>query len=278
MLSPLQLVRRTPLSNCGACGLPTCLAFAAAVLKVGKSLTDCPFINLQGLDMTEVRQSADNLQAEQKDLQFIAFLKSELEAVDFKRLAPALGAAYLDEPPALTFAYLGRKTIISKNEITINGQPPRDHRDQILLYNYLRSGGGRAPDGEWLGLESLPNTISKIKTLSTYGEEPLARCLSAAGASDFQRAVRDMGGQMVPESGADLAARIPVLPMVPEYILFWAEEADDNFPARVKILFDHHILDFLDLESIVFSAERLTDRLLEYIEDTPDNSGGGRQP
>jgi hypothetical protein len=278
MLSPLQLVRRTPLSNCGACGLPTCLAFAAAVLKVGKSLTDCPFINLTGLDMTEVRQSADNLQLEQKDIEFIAFLKSELQPVDFSRLAPALGAVYQDQPPALAFAYLGRETVINKDEITINGQPPHDHRDQILLYNYLRSGGGRAPDGEWLGLESLPNTISKVKTLSTYGEEPLARCLSAAKAGNFQRAIRDMGGQMVTESGADLAARIAVLPMVPEYILFWAAEPEENFPARVKILFDHHVLDFLDLESLVFSAERLTDYLLAHLTNEPDKGGEDRQP
>jgi len=187
MLSPLQLVRHTPLSNCGTCGLPTCLAFAAAVLKVGKKLTDCPFINIKGLDMTEVRQSTDNLQLEKKDLQFIAFLKSELQPVDFSRLAPTLGAVYQNPPPALTLTYLGRKTVISKDEITINGQPPGDHRDQILLYNYLRSGGGRTPDGEWLGLESLPNTISKVKTLSTYGEEPLARCLSTEGPGIFSR-------------------------------------------------------------------------------------------
>lgn len=277
MLSPLQLVRHTPLTNCGKCGHPTCLAFAAAVLKVGKSIADCPFINLKGLDMTEVRQDADNLQQEQKDLKFIAFLKSELKPVNFSRLAPALGAVYQDKPPALAFSYLGQNTVISKDEITINGQPPHDHRDQILLYNYLRSGGGRAPDGEWLGLESLPNTISKVKTLNTYGEEPLARCLSAGGVRNFQQAVRDMGGQLVTESGADLSARIPVMPMVPEYILFWAAEPEEGFPARVKILFDHHILDFLDIESLVFSAERLTDRLLEHLEDQPDKSDGGRK-
>ncbi len=278
MLSPLQLVRHTPLSNCGTCGLPTCLAFAAAVLKVGKKLTDCPFINIKGLDMTEVRQSTDNLQLEKKDLQFIAFLKSELQPVDFSRLAPTLGAVYQNPPPALTLTYLGRKTVISKDEITINGQPPGDHRDQILLYNYLRSGGGRTPDGEWLGLESLPNTISKVKTLSTYGEEPLARCLSTEGAGNFQQTVHDMGGRIITESGADLAAQIPVLPMVPEYILFWAAEPEEDFPARVKILFDHHILDFLDIESLVFSAERLTDYLLTRLANKPDKDNVEQQP
>jgi len=87
-----------------------------------------------------------------------------------------------------------------------------------------------------------------------------------------------MGGRIITESGADLAAQIPVLPMVPEYILFWAAEPEEDFPARVKILFDHHILDFLDIESLVFSAERLTDYLLTRLANKPDKDSVERQP
>ena len=53
--------------------------------------------------------------------------------------------------------------------------------------------------------------------------------------------------------------------MVPHYLLFWDEEPADGFAARTKLLFDRHVLDFLDLESLVFSAERLADRLAELI-------------
>jgi hypothetical protein len=34
----------------------------------------------------------------------------------------------------------------------------------------------------------------------------------------------------------------------------------------VKVLFDRRVLDFLDLESLVFSAERLADRLAALIQ------------
>ena len=43
-----------------------------------------------------------------------------------------------------------------------------DPRDQILLYNYVASGGGQAPQGMWVGMESLPNSIAKVRTLAAY--------------------------------------------------------------------------------------------------------------
>jgi hypothetical protein len=53
--------------------------------------------------------------------------------------------------------------------------------------------------------------------------------------------------------------------MVPQYLLFWEEEPEDGFEPKVKVLFDHHVLDFLDLESLVFSAERFAERLVLLI-------------
>ena len=50
---------------------------------------------------------------------------------------------------------------------------------------------------------------------------------------------------------------------MPHYLLFWDEEAEEGFESRVKVLFDQHVLDFLDIESLVFSAERLAERILE---------------
>lgn len=60
------------------------------------------------------------------------------------------------------------------SQLTLAGGPPDDPRDQILLYNYVAFGGGVAPSETWIGMESLPNSISKISTLSTYCEQKLA--------------------------------------------------------------------------------------------------------
>ena len=68
-------------------------------------------------------------------------------------------------------------------------------------------------------------------------------------------------------SSATAAVVIPVLPMVPQFLLFWEAELEEGFEARAKVLFDHHVLDFLDLESLVFSAERFAERLI-FLMDT----------
>ena len=262
MISPLQLVKRTPLSNCGQCGHPTCLAFAAAVLKIGQSLTSCPFINLAGLDSNDIKKASDNVQQEQKDIEFIAFLKSKIAACDFAKLAGKLGANYIEAPlPALALSYLGQDVVITKKDIIVNGKEPEDHRDNILLYNYVSSGGGRNLAGDWLGLESLPNSISKIKTLATYCEDRLARIFSQCRPEKFNAVTKQLNGFAAPENTASLSAIIPVLPILPQYVLFWESEQEDNFPAKAKVLFDKDVMDILDLESLVFSAERLADRL-----------------
>ena len=149
--------------------------------------------------------------------------------------------------------------------ILLNGGEPADPRDQILLYNYVAFGGGagqaRRPDGLWIGMESLPNSISKIRTLAAYCEERLAERFS--GRADQLSEFCAVLGATPAEQSADAAFVIPVLPHVPLQLLFWEAEPEDGFAAKVKILFDHHVLDFLDLESLVFAAERMADRLLE---------------
>jgi len=262
MLSPLDLVRRTPLSNCRQCGHPSCLAFAAAVLKTGQNPAACPFIDLHGLDLGNLQVAAKNGRQDQKDLEFIAFLKAKIAAADFSRLAGKLGAMYRTEPmPALVFQYLGQEVVLSKECILINGSEPLDHRDKILLYNYVHSGGGRPAAGDWLGMESLPNSISKIKTLATYCEDRLALLLTGCHPEKFYNIVTQLHGVPAKDHSASLAAYVPVLPMLPQYILFWQAEEEDNFPAKAKVLFDRNVLDFLDLESLVFTAERLADRI-----------------
>ena len=94
-------------------------------------------------------------------------------------------------------------------------------------------------------------------------QQPLAKRFS--GRSDqLARVCEQAGGQLGTEdSSASLDYVIPVLPHLPHYLLFWDEEPDDGFESRVKILFDQHVLNYLDIESLVFAAERMAEYLME---------------
>ena len=260
-LTPLAIVKRTPMTNCGLCGQPTCLAFGAAVIKTGVSLRRCPFIDLTGLDSDPTLPSPA-MDQEAKDLAFIASLKEKLKPFELTSLALQLGATTrAGHDDTLFFRYLGQEVSLSKTTLHLDGREPEDPRDQILLYNYVASHGWQPPSGDWIGMESLPNSISKIKTLATYCEKRLAQIFASLPADQVWPALYALDGAPAPSSSANLAVIVPVLPMVPQFVLFWPEAEEENFPAQVKVLFDRHVLSYLDLESLVFSAERLADRL-----------------
>ncbi len=265
-LTPIAIVKRTPMTNCGLCGQPTCLAFGAAVIKTGVSLTLCPFIDLTGLDLDPVL-AAPAMDQESKDLAFIAALKEKIGPFDLASLAHQLGATTrTGQADTLFFRYLGQEVALSKTTLVLDGQEPEDPRDQILLYNYVALRGCQPPANDWIGMESLPNSISKIKTLATYCEKRLAPLFASLPAERVWPALHAVDGAPTVSPSASLAVIIPVLPMVPQFVLFWAESPEDNFPAQVKVLFDRHVLSYLDLESLVFSSERLADRLAVLLQ------------
>lgn len=266
-MNPLELVRRTPKSNCGKCGQPTCLAFAALAAKGLTDPAQCPFIDLSGLEITS-GAAAHRLEdaGRERDLQLVEHLQGKVSTLDFTTIAPALGVSWrISDPDAMEFAYLGQRVLLKKTALFINGKKPEDPRDQILVCNYVYSTGGREPSGNWIGLESLPNSISKVKTLRTYCEDRLAALFDGSTGDRIAAAAERMGGRPVSPGSADIAFIIPVLPNVPQQILYWAAEPEDGFEAKVKVLFDQHVMDFLDLESLVFSAERMADKFSELL-------------
>jgi hypothetical protein len=265
-MNPLEIVARTPKNNCGECGFPTCLAFAAAVCATGIDLQKCPHIDSDGLEVEIAGVELEDA-SRQRDLALVEHLQSKIAGVDFQTLIPRLGAVPVkNQPDAMSFFYLGQNVELSKTGIQLNGNEPEDPRDQILLYNYVFSGGGREPENEWIGMESMPNSISKVRTLFSYCEEPIARLFTGRQPRDLADGIARAGGQGVVDETADLAVQFQVLPKIPQKILFWDEEPEEGFEAKAKILYDHNALDFLDIESLLFSSERLAERLVSLIQ------------
>lgn len=274
-MNPFEILQRTPKTNCGTCGYPACLAFAAAVTRAGADITLCPYIDLQGLETIRPSSVKKNMEVlgdqvtEEHDLALVENLQEKVSTLDFKSIAAALGAKWRKDAPDILFLrYLGQDVMLGKTKILMDNGAVVDPRDQILLYNYVHSCGGRKPDNTWIGMESLPNSISKVKTLATYCEKKIAAHLSGKPAhilNDLGRSLDGYAGPADLGSSATSSLVVPVLPMVPQYLLFWEEEPEDGFEPKAKVLFDHHVLDFLDLESLVFSAERFAERLVLLI-------------
>ena len=261
-MTPFEIVQRTPKSNCGQCGYPSCLAFSAAVAKSGEAFGKCPYLDTTGLTALPARGPALDEIPGHRDLALIEHLKEKISLLDFTLIAAPLGATLSGEDnQTLSFSFLAQTVLLSRTGILIDGRTPDDPRDQILIYNYIHSRGGPDPTPDWIGLETLPNSISKVRTLATYCENRLAELFTLHSGETIMDACRRLGGVASPAPSATLGCIIPVLPRIPQYLVYWEVEPDDGFPAKVKILFDRRVLHFLDLESLIFSSERLAERL-----------------
>ncbi len=272
-MQPLEFIKLTPRNNCGECGYPACLAFAAAVTKGGEQPDKCPYIDQSQLgdEFSSKEHGKDGLEGvarllDEKDLALVTHLKEKTSEVDFSSVADLLGCEWSGpEHDSLCFTYLSQDVELSHNGILINGKEPEDPRDQVLLYNYIHFGStGRKPQLQWIGMESLPNSISKIRTLRVYCEERIASHFT--GKTDLLvQCAPDVGAvlQDKPEQSCSAAFLVSVLPHLPMFVLFWDEEKEENFPAKVKVLFDENVADYLDIESLVFASERMAERWVE---------------
>ncbi len=273
-VSAIDLYKATPRTNCKECGFPTCLAFATCVIVEKKPLESCPYLP-EGV-REELGGRIHEQQTEgvyvKRDLYKITadHIRERIADHDFSAIAEGLGAEYTEEDgqPHLRLSYMNRDCRVSRQEIRIEGSPAGNHWDNILLYNYVHFSGSEPVRGEWIPIDNIPGHIPKKPELEHGCEQKIAahfegkpeRLEGAAGA---------LGGRQAEnESGADAALTFLPLPKVPFFLLFWDAVPEEGFESRAKLLFDRSVTDYLDIESLVFLAERFADTLIEEDERT----------
>ena len=269
-LTPLHLYKLTPRTNCGECGFPTCLAFSTQVIVGRGNLQDCPYLVPDALapfhaQLAEQHLAGIGIRRESFQKTF-EFLRGEVEKWDFGMIAGSLGAAFEERKgtPSLKFPYFGRQVRVTRDDVLPEVGEPLDPWEKILLYNYV-IGGAVDPSGVWVGMESLPNSVSKIKSLRSHCEGPLARAF--AGKMDLlPSAVAGLGMLLtLSEEKVDFGAEFQILPRLPVRVLWWDEDPSEGFQAKAKFIFDSRVLQVVDLESLIFACEQLTDRLLHAV-------------
>jgi len=105
--TPLELYRLLPKSNCRQCGLLSCLAFAAAVIKGQKNAGDCPHLDAGGLVQLKVAVDRANVSGELQMSKYMEELKRNIRGIDFRSAASKLGGSFSDG--LLTIRCLGKR-------------------------------------------------------------------------------------------------------------------------------------------------------------------------
>lgn len=258
MPQPLEILKFLPKTNCKKCGYPSCLAFAFALASGASEPSRCPELDPA---LFPSLAPEDKLPEEDYAWKVLEEVKKKALNVNWEEVAPNLGLKALG-PRELSIPYLDTVVLLRPDEAKREDGLPLDPRDQILLYNYVFFAGKASLSGEFVGLETFPNSLSKVSTLRRYAEEKLARAFSGRLAL-LQKALQGFRYTLLPDSPGDLAVLVWVLPKVPLRIHFFEGEEEEGLEPEVKILYDARATAYLDLESLVFCAERLVERLME---------------
>ncbi len=273
-MSVLDILDMTRKDNCGRCGFPACMAFAAAVYTRRAALDLCPYIHadsstdgvdLRGKDSgAEEEGSCSQQPMLDPDTALALELREKIADLDLSELAPGLGGECIKHSGerVMKLRYLGQDVMVSPKGVFSRRGSELEPRDQILLYNYIFFRGGKGLSGQWAGLESFPNSMSKVVTLKKYTEDRIATDFTG-DSEGLEAGCRTLDGVKADGCHADLCMQVPVLPKVPLQIHFWDHDPDDGFSAEVKVLFDQNALSILDIESLIFASERLAETLAE---------------
>ena len=175
-----------------------------------------------------------------------AFL-AERAGVEWRALPDARGGA-------MVIPSLGSTARLSWPDLVFQSESPllMSFPWRLIALHYLAGVTGREPEGDWISYRELPDGLFYANTVTREVEEPLA-ALFGRSADAFQAAGRPMGAEVGDVADSSLVLR--PLPRVPMLFALWL--ADEEFPAKVKVLYDRIGAGNLPLQDLRILADLL---------------------
>ncbi len=242
-LNPLELYKHLPKTNCGRCLLPSCLAFAAAVVSGDKKLTDCPFLIKEQLEQLSTGlQPRSKIEPDQ--VEFLNQLQEKIRSIDFEEIAPIIGATHRNDE--LIINALGK-------DFTIDRQGKIRSECHIIpwvtapLLAYATNPTHQEITGTWITFRELQGGLDWQGLFTSRCERPLRQL-----ADDHPTLLSDIidlfMGKETEAFEADIALTLYPLPHVPLLICYQAPEED--LDSKLTIFFDACCAVNLHIQSI----------------------------
>lgn len=244
-LSHLDIYKILEKSNCRRCKLPTCLAFAVAVMKGEKTLEACPHLETDTIERFEGKIGKRPSSVEDDLEQALAELQDQIKSVDFSSSEERLGANFSGNK--LTIKCLSKDFHIDTTGKIISNC----HTNAwvtIPLLSYVIHCKGETPNGQWVPLRELKNGSTWGKLFAQRCEKPLK-----AVVDNYTELFEDLidifaGKPVADDFSSDIAVVIHPLPKLPMLISYWKKEGDMD--SALSLFFDASAEENLDIGSI----------------------------
>jgi hypothetical protein len=220
------------------------LAFAAAVFRGDKRLTDCPHVDKDDLDTFSV-ENADSRTLERAAEQLLAELRRKIGSLDLASSAQRLNASFSGD--TLAVKLLGKDFHVdSQGNVTsdchVHGWVT------IPLLDYVLSCSGKPISGNWVPLRELKNGATWARLFAQRCEKPLKRVADAA-TDLFELMVHIFSAKPAPNAfDSDIAVILHPLPRIPMLICYW--RPDRGMESSLNVFFDDTAEENLTVDSL----------------------------
>ena len=241
--TPLDVYKVLPQTNCGRCFLPSCLAFAAAVIRGDKRLADCP--PLEGSGLGELQTGRLELREEElRDK--TAQLQQQIQGLDLAAAAPRVGGTFRDQ--RLLVQVLGKAYAV--DALGHVSSDCHTHPGLVIpLLEHIIEAKDQPPMGRWLAFRELGGEASAMSPLFARRGEATLRRLADSQPEFFDDLVSIFSGERIDgHLDSDVALVLYPLPRLPVLICYWQPE--DGLESRLQIFFDQSADRQLGIRSI----------------------------
>ena len=186
----------------------------------------------------------------------------QLKGLDPAWMAARSGASYSYPEKALKLDYLGEECTVAYPGGAVRGAHGGALRGaaELIILHYLLGADGSPLRGRWISYRDLPGARYHEAAFVADVERPLS--LGLAGRLAELRGWRERNARGV-ELPGDEAFAWEALPRVPLLVIF--NEADEEFPASARMLFDASAPSYLPTEDLEELAGLAARKLLAQV-------------
>jgi len=255
----LDVYKMLPQTNCGKCFLPSCLAFAAAIVAGRKKFKDCPDLDLERTaEFSAKFEGPGSREVDQAE--FINKLKKKMSTINFETVAPLIGATVQDDRIIINsmgkdFVFDRQGNMVSECHVIPWVQAP------LLSYITYKTHGDIS--GKWISFREIKGGIEWQALFTSRCEEPLRKL--ADDNPDLLNDLIDLFmGKTIDWYEADIALILYPMPKIPILICYQAPE--DDLGSKLTIFFDECCSMNLHIKSIFTLSSGLVQMFTKIAE------------
>lgn len=242
-LTPLAVYKILPQTNCRKCLLPSCLAFAAAIIAGSRKLTDCPDLDPNTITNFSARFPAQR-HKEVNQAEFIDKLQKMMAEVDLATVAPLIGATVKGD--TISVNCLGKVFVLDRQG-NMTSECHIIPWVLVPLLSYITHKTHADITGNWISFREIKGGIEWQGLFTSRCEEPLRR-LADANPDLLTDLIALFMGKTIDWYEADIALILYPLPKIPILICYQAPDRD--LQSRLTIFFDACCSNNLHIKSI----------------------------